>query len=508
MHRTTALTAALLLIALLPAPSLGGSTDLAGHVIVLDPGHGGSDPGSEGFDLEEKEVVLDVALRLQELLEAEGATVLLTRTTDTDVSLADRVAVANENDADRFVSIHANNCGGCGGHGTETYYHSSLSTSSKAHDLAHKVQDHVVSLLGTSDRGVKQADFYVLRETVMPAVLTELAFLDHEEDNAILASEDGRQDAARALLFGIQEHLGIAPHDPDTGTGDATPPEIRVTAPDLSAWYRDEVTVTAEIQDENELAWARARLAHGPWQWDSVAPHDWRFDTRTVEDGHRALKLQAQDELGNTASHTVTLNVDNTPPEIQLTAPDLSAWYRGTITVEAGIDDLSGIEQARYRVDDGAWTTLEAPYTWTVDTEALTDGTHTLTIKARDLAGNTATHAATLKIDNTPPEVALTHPRQGDVAAGPATVSLGELWPLAGAVVVGNVTVRSQAQDATSGVAQVAFLVDGEHRYTDEQAPYTWDWPALLEPGERTLEVVATDLAGNTDGDGLAVLVV
>ncbi len=194
------------------------ATTLAGKKIAVDAGHGGTDPGASGYGLDEKTVTLDVALRLRDLLQADGATVVMTRTTDATVSLADRVATANSNNVDRFVSVHANSCGSCGGKGTETYYHSSLPSTSTSADLAREAQKKVVALLGTNDRGVKTADFYVLRETNMPAILVETAFIDQADDNALLASATKRQEFARAILHGVQVHFGLEAHDPPGGT--------------------------------------------------------------------------------------------------------------------------------------------------------------------------------------------------------------------------------------------------------------------------------------------------
>lgn len=197
----------------------GPAQTLAGKKIAVDPGHGGTDPGASGFGLAEKTAVLDIGLRLRDLLEADGATVIMTRTTDATVSLADRVAVANNNNVDRFVSVHANSCGSCGAKGTETYYHSSLPSTSTSADLATNAQQQVVEQMGTTDRGVKQADFYVLRETNMPAALVETAFIDQSSDNALLASASSRQEFALGILHGIQAHFGVPIHDPNGGGG-------------------------------------------------------------------------------------------------------------------------------------------------------------------------------------------------------------------------------------------------------------------------------------------------
>lgn len=187
--------------------------------ICLDPGHGGSDPGAVGYVVE-KDINLDIVLRFRDLLnqdtknQAGGGSwqVFLTRDRDVYVSLEARVAYANNNQVDRFMSTHNNACGYCGGNGTETYWYTQGSAQSQ--NLATKVQAQVVAHLGTKDRGVKQADFYVLKYTNMPAILLEAAFVDHQGDAAKLANPAMRQEIARGQLHGLQQHYGYAEFDP------------------------------------------------------------------------------------------------------------------------------------------------------------------------------------------------------------------------------------------------------------------------------------------------------
>ena len=199
-----------------------GGTAVAGGVtarVVIDPGHGGSDPGALGNGLTEKEVNLDIALRLRLLLlldtlDPSGGgswEVQLTRESDETVSLQARVALANAWPADRFISIHHNGWGSSSANGTETYSYPGAATAA---DLRNHVHAELVAGLGLADRGVKTADFYVLRETTMPAVLSEGGFLTNPVDAAVLASPAGRQASAQAHLFGLQRHYGLTPYLP------------------------------------------------------------------------------------------------------------------------------------------------------------------------------------------------------------------------------------------------------------------------------------------------------
>ena len=191
--------------------SCGAYAHLAGQKICVDPGHGGSDPGAVGQGLYEKTINLDIGIRFRDKLTADGATPIMTRSTDVYKSLQARCDIANNNGANRFESTHCNAYNGTV-KGTETYCYSGGSANS--YDLRNKVNPEMVAHMGTVNRGVKTANFYVLIYTSMPAILGEVAFIDNAEDAAKLASSTYRNQAARAYLHGTQSHYGETPHDP------------------------------------------------------------------------------------------------------------------------------------------------------------------------------------------------------------------------------------------------------------------------------------------------------
>jgi N-acetylmuramoyl-L-alanine amidase len=213
-----------LVLALLALCLLGGVA-AAQMKIVIDPGHGGADPGGVGTGMQEKIIVLDVSTRFKALLDADTAdtagggkwTALLTRSNDTFVSLAGRSQYSNNQDADRFMSIHSNAFGNTTANGTETFSLAEGGTSSQLRNL---VQAEMIAAWGLTNRGNKTANFAVLRDTAAPAVLHELAFITNATDAAKLGSPAERQKAAIAHLRAIQRHYNIAPYVPD-GT---TPP--------------------------------------------------------------------------------------------------------------------------------------------------------------------------------------------------------------------------------------------------------------------------------------------
>jgi N-acetylmuramoyl-L-alanine amidase len=216
--------------------------------IVLDPGHGGHDTGTIGpTGFMEKDLVLDVARRLGKLLQEQvvGAQVVYTREDDTFVPLENRTALANEQQADLFLSIHANSSRDASVRGVETFY-LNFTTDQEALDLAarenalsqssvHELQDLVQKIANNEkveesrelareiqsklhaelrkssravqNRGVKKAPFVVLIGANMPSVLAEISFLSNPDDEQLLKSPAGRQAVAEALFRGVTKYL-------------------------------------------------------------------------------------------------------------------------------------------------------------------------------------------------------------------------------------------------------------------------------------------------------------
>ncbi|MEW6724320.1 MAG: N-acetylmuramoyl-L-alanine amidase [Bacillota bacterium] len=179
--------------------------EAAPPLVVLDPGHGGSDPGAIGATgLEEKVVNLEVARYCRAILAQSGVRVVLTREEDIGVSLWRRVQQAGELGADVLVSIHSNAYRSPAAHGTETYAYYG---SQAGHQLATDIQQRLCRALRRRNRGVKQAGFYVIREAPMVSALVELAFLSNLEEEALLRSDWARQRAAAGVAIGILTYL-------------------------------------------------------------------------------------------------------------------------------------------------------------------------------------------------------------------------------------------------------------------------------------------------------------
>ncbi len=192
---------------------LVGRVPLSDVTVVLDAGHGGRQTGAIGpSGLDEKTLNLDVALRAEKLLKERGARVILTRRDDSSLApitrreeraaeLTMRANLANEHHADLFVSIHCNSSplNSVPRTGSETYY-----TTSRSLGLAKVMQQELVGKLKRKDGGVHTCNFVVTRESRVPSVLLELAYLNNTEEEALLGSPEFRQQAAAAIADGVE----------------------------------------------------------------------------------------------------------------------------------------------------------------------------------------------------------------------------------------------------------------------------------------------------------------
>ena len=175
--------------------------------VVIDPGHGGPDPGAVGIrGIRESEIVLDISLQVARLLEAKGVQVTMTRTAEVDVDLPPRVSIANRAGANAFVSIHANaiSMSRPNVNGIETFFYSDRRSAR----LATHLQQQMLNVSpGSPNRGVKRGRFFVIRRTTMPAALVEMGFVTGNIDSPRLASSAHRQRLALAISTGILDFL-------------------------------------------------------------------------------------------------------------------------------------------------------------------------------------------------------------------------------------------------------------------------------------------------------------
>lgn len=172
-------------------------------VVMIDPGHGGKDPGAIGIGgLQEKDVILPISQRVAAILEQQGIQVILTRTSDYFVDLAPRVDMSKQKRADLFVSIHANSIANRPDvNGLETYYFDS------GQRLAQTIHNNILQSLDINDRRVRKARFYVLRKNTIPAVLVEVGFVTGVKDAPRLGTSAYQNQMAQAIANGILQYI-------------------------------------------------------------------------------------------------------------------------------------------------------------------------------------------------------------------------------------------------------------------------------------------------------------
>lgn len=178
-------------------------------IIVIDPGHGGEDPGATGYGLVEKNINLFLAKAVQKALSGYDAEVRLTREGDTNPGFSTRANYANNLNAGYFLSVHTNAGGGTG---FESFIHNNAPAATEV--LRSTLHDEVARFYtgaGLPDRGKKKANFAVLRDTNMPAVLLENLFVDNPQDAAHLADSSFLNGVAKAVAGGLVKALNLKP---------------------------------------------------------------------------------------------------------------------------------------------------------------------------------------------------------------------------------------------------------------------------------------------------------
>lgn len=184
---------------------------LVGRVIVLDPGHGGYDPGMVKDGILEKDIVLDISLLLREMLQKAGAVVIMTREKDEDLlvvpagpkkreDLANRLKIIKESRAEIFVSIHANAIHSPHWRGAQTFYYEG---QEKSKILAGCIQEVLVELMKNTEREIKAGDYFLLRNSPVPAVIVEVGFMSNPVEMKLLVEPSYQKKIAWCIYLGI-----------------------------------------------------------------------------------------------------------------------------------------------------------------------------------------------------------------------------------------------------------------------------------------------------------------
>ena len=172
------------------------------RTIIVDAGHGGSDVGATRENIYEKDITLDIAKRLEKILDKKGYNVVMTRSNDKYVSLQERVEITDKNEADLFVSVHVNSSVTPEGNGLETHYY-----TPQSYEFAQIVHKEFASAIDSKDRGLFKSKFYVINHTQCPSILVETGFISNPEERKELMTNQRRQKTAEAIAKGIVKYL-------------------------------------------------------------------------------------------------------------------------------------------------------------------------------------------------------------------------------------------------------------------------------------------------------------
>ncbi|MEM4977003.1 MAG: Ig-like domain-containing protein, partial [Desulfurococcaceae archaeon] len=261
---------------------------------------------------------------------------------------------------------------------------------------------------------------------------------------------------------------------------DRIPPTVSIESPSSGTWLNTrDVTVTWSGSDSlSGIHHYEIRIDGG--SWINVGASTSYIFTNLAEGTH-TVEVKAVDKVGNTATSTITVGVDVTPPTVSVTSPPSGTWYntRDVTVTWSGSDSLSGIHHYEIRINGGSWINVGTSTSYTFTN--LAEGTHTIEVKAVDMAGNTATSTITVGVDVTPPTVSITSPQNGSTTSS------------------NTVTVEWSGSDALSGINHYEVRCynstwDSGWINVGTSTSYTF---ANLAGGDYTVEVRAYDNAGN-----------
>ena len=307
---------------------------------------------------------------------------------------------------------------------------------------------------------------------------------------AVFWNTAGFPDGSHSLTATATDNAGhAATSDPVTVTVDNTPPTVAIRNPADASTVSGTVTVQIDATDilvtagaltvewnADGGAWQPATYNNGTGYYEAI------WDTTAVANGSLSVYARATDNGGNTGNDSSNVTVDNVdePPIVSLTNPAPGELVAGTVDISADATDDHGVTQVEFFVDGASiGVDTAGPYSLPWDSTAVLDGSRAVTATATDTMGLTASDSISVTVDNTSPTVSITSPSDG------TTVS-------------GTIDVTANATDATSGVTQVEFFLDGASIGVDSTSPYSVSWDTTtVTNGNHTLTATAADVAGN-----------
>ncbi len=267
-----------------------------------------------------------------------------------------------------------------------------------------------------------------------------------------------------------------------TVSNDKTAPSVSITAPSSGAFVAGTVAVTATASDNVGVTQIEFYVDNVLKNTDATSPYSWNLNTAGYTNATHNLTAKAYDTANNIGTSTsVSVTVDNSAPIVSISAPAGGAFVSGgAVSVTSSASDNVAVVKVEFYLDNVLQSTdTISPYSWNWNTTSASNGSHTLSAKAYDSAGNNSTSASVaVTVDNLGPTVSITSP------ANAATVS-------------GTTSISATASDNTA-VTKVEFLVDGVFKGQDTSSPYSFSWDTTTySNGSHTLTANAYDAAGN-----------
>ena len=295
------------------------------------------------------------------------------------------------------------------------------------------------------------------------------------------------------LAFNATDKAGNSTRVARSVTLDVDTPTVAITSPISGAILSGTATITVDSSDATSGIASVSLFVDGQLQITlNQPPFNFALDTSMLPSGLHTITVRATDGAGNQAEASVDVTVDNTTPIVAITSPVPGSFVSGWITVSVQASDaISGISSVSLHVDGLQQATLtQPPFNFPLNTLLFASGSHTLTARGVDKAGNQGEASILIVFDHVPPDVSITSPASGTVVSGSITVSV-------------------EASDSISGIASVTLYIDNQLHSTLNQPPFNFavDTSALV-PGPHTFTVRALDQVGNQAEANIAVTVV
>lgn len=339
--------------------------------VCIDPGHGGSDGGASGCGLVEAERTLYSAKLLKPMLEAVGYTVYMTRTTDTDVSLSARSSYANSKGVTTFVSIHNNAYNGAA-HGIETFCYTN-NLGARSGTQAKNIQSEMLKVWDLTNRGAKEANYHVVRETSMPATLSELAFIDYCATDAKYLGDATRQKQAmqahcKAL---VAQWGGSASKCTASTGGGTTTPVTPSTGKVMAGTFHDSVSQANWLGGVKYTIGSQSQTSGSTYQIMTFTVNVGKYTATASKDGYETKSRSDCDAV--TAGGTSWCSIALTKKATVIVQGTASGAVKNAITG-------ANVAGATVSVKNGASTTYNGSTNWSFK---LNPGSYQISGKAK-----------------------------------------------------------------------------------------------------------------------------